>query len=193
MSNKLLTVILALALSISSGLRQPANATEFENLGLTVTWDEGAFYQPSGCTSYTFGFLKSSERVIAMIRIENQFGDILGADAIYSGNPLSGTRSMIICSGKDFSNTKLVLDVRSPQNGVKSTPILFKVRQTTPTESVPATAQATAPATASTPAAAPATSEVQSKFKIIVCKKNNSTLRVSGKNPKCPSGYKVKK
>jgi hypothetical protein len=143
MLKKFLTAFIALALSMPTGFLQQAYAAEFKNLSLTITWDEETFYQPSGCTSYTFGFQKSDERTIAMIRIENKYGDILKADAIYSGAPISGKKSMIICDGKDFTDTKLVLDVRYPESDIKSIPILFKVRGASPAQSASTTAPTT--------------------------------------------------
>ena len=49
----------------------------------------------------------------------------------------------MICSGKDFTDTKLVLDVRSPQSDIKSIPILFKVRGASPAQTAPTTAPTT--------------------------------------------------
>jgi hypothetical protein len=180
MTKKLITFFIALVLSTFTGIPQSAYAAEFQHLGLTIVWDESTFYEPSGCTSYTFGFLKSDERIIAMIRIENQYGDFFAGDVILSGAPLAGRKSIAICDGKDFTGTKLVLDVRAPQNDVKSIPIVFKKRESSAAKTLP------------TAAPTPDASEVKSKIKTITCVKGKQTKRVSAVKPKCPAGYKKK-
>jgi hypothetical protein len=45
------------------------------------------------------------------------------------------------------------------------------------------------PSTSDTPAASPKAKSVK---KTITCVKNGRTIRVSGTNPKCPTGYKIK-
>ena len=81
MPRKFLTALIVSVLSVPTALPQPAFAADFEFLGLTVSWDEGTFYQPSGCTYYTFSFRKT-QKISAMLRIDNRYGDILGAEPI---------------------------------------------------------------------------------------------------------------
>jgi len=166
MRNSLSIVLLSLVLSIPMGVTQKAHAAELSALGFTLNWDESAFYLPAGCTNYKFDYRADTNRITAAIRIENQYGDIKGMEAVFSGD-VSGTKTMMICDSADLTNTKVVLDVRStPSSQIVSAPIVFKVRETT---------------------------NSKTKDKTIVCKKGKESLKVSGKKPKCPSGYKLNK
>jgi hypothetical protein len=153
-------------LSMPIGVTQKAHAAELSALGFTLNWDEEAFYLPTQCTNYMFDY-RADNRVTTSITIQNQYNEIIGMLAVYSGN-FSGKKSMLICGGEaDFTGTKVVLDVRSLSTSeIVSAPIVFKVREAT---------------------------KNTKKVKTIVCKKGKESLKVSGKTPKCPSGYKLKK
>jgi len=63
----------------------------------------------------------------------------------------------------------------------------------TPTNSVEASPTPTAkPSASSSPVASP-TPTAKSVKKTITCVKNGKTIKVTGTNPKCPTGYKIKK
>ena len=49
------------------------------------------------------------------------------------------------------------------------------------------------PSPSSTPSKSPTTKAVASKKITITCVKNGKTIKVTGTNPKCPTGYKIKK
>ena len=166
MRNKISIVLVTLGLQLLVGITQKAHAAELSVLGFTINWDESAFYLPAGCTTYKFNYRADTNRITAAIKIENQYGDILGMEPVYSGD-ISGTTAMMICDSADLTNTKVVLDVRTlPSSQIVSAPIVFKARETT---------------------------KNTKKDKTIVCKKGKESLKVSGKTPKCPSGYKLKK
>jgi hypothetical protein len=57
-----------------------------------------------------------------------------------------------------------------------------------PTSAIAASASP-APSPSSTPAASPKAKKVK---KTITCVKDGRTIRVTGTNPKCPTGYKIK-
>jgi hypothetical protein len=123
--------------------------------GASIGWDDSAFYVPSVCTSYTFNYTASNKVLIAQIKITNRFNDEI-ASAMFFG-PGSGKVSLQVCTGADFSGTKVVLEVSgSLTNGgsddIVSTPITFLPRTGSPT-STPAPAP-TVTVTA-TPAPAP--------------------------------------
>lgn len=165
MRNKISIVLVTLVLSLLMGVTQKAHAAELSALGFRLNWDESAFYLPAGCTTYKFDYKADTNRITAVIRIENQYGDIFEMEPVYSGD-ISGTKSMMICDSADLTSTKVVLDVRIPSGQIVSAPIVFKVRATT---------------------------KNTKKDNTIVCKKGKESLKVSGKTPKCPSGYKLKK
>jgi hypothetical protein len=88
-------------------------------------------------------------------------------EPVFSGD-IFGTKSMMICGGEaDFTGTKVVINVQTLSTSeIVSAPIVFKVRETI---------------------------KSKTKDKTIVCKKGKESLKVSGKKPKCPSGYKLNK
>ena len=49
------------------------------------------------------------------------------------------------------------------------------------------------PSTSPSPISSPTSNSIFSKKKTIMCVKNGKTIKVTGKNPKCPTGYKIKK
>ena len=166
MRNKISIVLFSLLLSLPTGVTQKAYAAELSALGFTLSWDEEAFYLPTKCTKYIFDY-RADNRVTTSITIQNQYNEIIGMEAVYSGD-FSGKESMMICGNEaDFTGTKVVLDVRALSTSeIVSAPIVFKVREIT---------------------------KNTKKDKTIVCKKGKESLKVSGKTPKCPSGYKLKK
>lgn len=62
----------------------------------------------------------------------------------------------------------------------------------TPTPSASPLASAS-PTSSPTPSSSPTVKAISSKKKTITCVKNGKTIKVTGKNPKCPVGYKIKK
>lgn len=62
----------------------------------------------------------------------------------------------------------------------------------TPTPSASPLASAS-PTSSPTPSSSPSAKAIASKKKTITCVKNGKTIKVTGKNPKCPVGYKIKK
>lgn len=65
----------------------------------------------------------------------------------------------------------------------------------TPTSS-PVASESASPTASSSPSSTPfssPSSSSKSKKKTITCVKNGRTIRVTGTNPKCPTGYKIKK
>lgn len=65
----------------------------------------------------------------------------------------------------------------------------------TPTSS-PVASESASPTASSSPSSTPfssPSSSSKSKKKTITCVKNGKTIRVTGTNPKCPTGYKIKK
>jgi hypothetical protein len=62
----------------------------------------------------------------------------------------------------------------------------------TPTPSASPLASAS-PTSSPTPSSSPTAKAISSKKKTITCVKNGKTIKVTGKNPKCPVGYKIKK
>jgi len=56
----------------------------------------------------------------------------------------------------------------------------------------PTPTPATTPSASNTPVASPSPTTKSAK-KTITCVKNGKTIRVTGTNPKCPTGYKIKK
>ena len=62
----------------------------------------------------------------------------------------------------------------------------------TPTPSASPLASAS-PTSSPTPSISPTAKAISSKKKTITCVKNGKTIKVTGKNPKCPVGYKIKK
>ena len=62
----------------------------------------------------------------------------------------------------------------------------------TPTPSASPLASAS-PTSSPTPISSPTAKAISSKKKTITCVKNGKTIKVTGKNPKCPVGYKIKK
>jgi uncharacterized protein (DUF1501 family) len=63
----------------------------------------------------------------------------------------------------------------------------------TPTNSVEVSPTPTAKPSASSSPVASATPTAKSVKKTITCVKNGKTIKVTGTNPKCPTGYKIKK
>lgn len=62
----------------------------------------------------------------------------------------------------------------------------------TPTPSASPLASAS-PTSSPTSSSSPTAKAISSKNKTITCVKNGKTIKVTGKNPKCPVGYKIKK
>ena len=62
----------------------------------------------------------------------------------------------------------------------------------TPTPSASPLASAS-PTSSPTPSSSPSAKAIASKKKTITCVKNGKTIKVTGKNPKCPVGYKITK
>ena len=62
----------------------------------------------------------------------------------------------------------------------------------TPTPSASPLASAS-PTSSPTPSSSPTAKAISNKKKTITCVKNGKTIKVTGKNPKCPVGYKIKK
>ncbi len=167
MRNRIFIVLIALVLSLPIGVTPKAYAAELSALGFTLNWDEETFYLPTKCTYYTFDYRADTNRITTMITIQNQYGEIIGAAGVFSGD-VSGKKSMMICDSEaDFTGTKVVIDVKTlSTNEIVSAPIVFKVREKT---------------------------KSKTKDKTIMCKKGKESLKVSGKTPKCPTGYKLKK
>jgi len=51
----------------------------------------------------------------------------------------------------------------------------------------------TQPSSSPSPMSSLTRNSVSSKKKTITCVKNGKTIKVTGKNPKCPTGYKIKR
>jgi uncharacterized protein (DUF1501 family) len=62
----------------------------------------------------------------------------------------------------------------------------------TPTPSASPLASAS-PTSSPSPSSSPTAKAISRKKKTITCVKNGKTIKVTGKNPKCPVGYKIKK
>jgi hypothetical protein len=76
-------------------------------------------------------------------------------------------------------------------------PIAAPVASGTPTptntvEATPSPTPTAKPSDSSSPVAT-ASPTTKSNKKTITCVKNGKTIRVTGTNPKCPTGYKIKK
>jgi uncharacterized protein (DUF1501 family) len=56
----------------------------------------------------------------------------------------------------------------------------------------PSTMSSPSPFTSAKPSSSPTSKAVTSKKKTITCVKNGKTIKVTGTNPKCPTGYKIK-
>jgi endonuclease YncB( thermonuclease family) len=59
--------------------------------------------------------------------------------------------------------------------------------------SSPSPLASTQPSSSPTPMSSTKRNIVSSNKKTITCVKNGKTIKVTGKNPKCPTGYKIKR
>ena len=57
----------------------------------------------------------------------------------------------------------------------------------------PSPLASTQPSSSPTPTSSPMRNIISSNKKTITCVKNGKTIKVTGKNPKCPTGYKIKR
>lgn len=135
---KLLRLFLAsLLIAISSVFfLSNANAGQLSAAGASITWDDSTFYEPSACTSYTFNYTASNKVLLADIKITNRFNDEIGSTIFFGPN--SGRVSVQVCTGKDLSGTKVVLNVKGSAvyggtDDIVSAPITFLSRSGSPT------------------------------------------------------------
>ena len=77
------------------------------------------------------------------------------------------------------------LPTTAPVASATPTPTISPVANESPTPTA-------TPSASSSPSASPSPTKKSSK-KTITCVKNGKTIRVTGTNPKCPTGYKIKK
>jgi hypothetical protein len=161
---KLMRLLLAsLLIAISSVFfLSNANAGQLSAAGASISWDDSTFYEPSACTSYTFNYTASNKVLLADIKITNRFNDEIGSTIFFGPN--SGRVSVQVCTGKDLSGTKVVLNVKGSAvyggtDDIVSSPITFLSRSgspsTLPTPTVTVTARP-APAPTVTVTAIPA-------------------------------------
>jgi len=122
------STLLAISNANAGALSSPA--------GVSISWDDSSFYIPSGCTSYVFTYTATSKVLLADILITNKFSDKIGSTTIFGPN--TGKTSVQVCSGNDFTGTKVSLDIKGSAvyggtDDVVSTPIAFLSRSATPT------------------------------------------------------------
>jgi hypothetical protein len=72
---------------------QQANSSQLTAGGTTISWDPAKFFEPSGCTRYSFSY-KKSEVLMSTFDIRNRFGDVIALGAL-SGD--SGVESLQVC------------------------------------------------------------------------------------------------
>jgi hypothetical protein len=77
------------------------------------------------------------------------------------------------------------LPTTAPVASATPTPTISPVATESPTPTA-------TPSASSSPSASPSPT-VKSVKKTITCVKNGKTIKVTGTNPKCPTGYKIKK
>ena len=139
-----------------------ANAGQLSTAGASISWDDSTFYEPSACTSYTFNYTASNKVLLADIKITNRFNDEIGSTTFFGPN--SGRASVQVCTGKDLSGTKVVLNVKGSAvyggtDDIVSAPITFLSRGGSSTVSPAPTVAVTAypaPAPTVTVTASPA-------------------------------------
>lgn len=82
------------------GVSQPAQASQLEVLGASVSWDPGTLYEPTGCSSFNFDYINGTGiRLLQFeFQIKSRFGDSI-ANKTQIGFPAgnSGKWSIQIC------------------------------------------------------------------------------------------------
>ena len=184
----LLIPVLAFATLLFFGVPE-SRAGELNASAVTVTWDDSTFYEPAGCTNYYFNFTADVSVLFATISISNTYGDSIGSTMITGPN--TGKASVFICSGKDLSGTKVILDVKKSSfygggEQIVSSPITFLKRGTpspTPVATIPiptptVTVTATPlPAPTVTVTAQPSTTELElANAKLKLAQRDLSTI-----------------
>jgi hypothetical protein len=186
MKKKIVAVLSTMALSLGGvWLASPAHAGDLDLLGAKLSWDDQAFYAPSGCSRFTLRYENGLPGTLRSLgfTITSRFGDAVAEENEFGiGSGLSGTFSPQICG---FQLT----------DGLGPYTVTFKI-----SDYAGSSRETTAPLTflarpgSTQPAAepSPSVSDNQNKFVRCIKKSNFKQKRYKGKwakQDKCPEGW----
>jgi hypothetical protein len=179
----------------------PSNATEISAIGGRVTWDESTFYEPIGCSSFSFNYVNGTGiRLLEFkIEIKSRYGDKLNSHSVV-GMPagVTGAWTAQICKSQltdGLGPYTVTLQVEDYSGSVRTGQgqLLFKSRTAAATPSPSATPKPTPSATTGGAANLTLTNlkiKLTSKTAVLSWSKildsegyeTNYEVRISGKN-----------
>lgn len=157
----------------------PSFAGSISAPGVDITWDDSRMNEPNPneCRQYYFNYTKSgSSDEMNRVYIENGIGATVSSTAAVGRiSAPTGTFTLQICGGKDYSNTRLVVSGLYYKQ-LTTTPITIFPRVVTP---APTTQTPTAPApTTPAPNLDPsAKAAAASAYLAIICPSNAAVVR----------------